>query len=166
VRHFVADAPPTQAVGAVEARLRETNGDLGEAALALIRLPQAWTPLVKFRTPFDYSVAYIRLLDMPVDKNSPLPGALNTLAQPVWGAPLPNGWPDAAESWVAPEAMIRRIDWAYGLSAHLGDRDPVDLADMALGPFLRPATIAAMRGAGSRRDALTLLLTSPEFFRR
>jgi uncharacterized protein (DUF1800 family) len=166
VRHFVADAPPPPAVAAIEARLHDTQGDLGEAALALIRLPQAWTPLTKFRTPFDYTVACIRLLDLPVDKASPVPSALNTLAQPVWGAPLPNGWPDTAENWAAPEAVIRRIDWAFGLSAHLGDRDPIEIAEAALGPYARPATLAAMRGAGSRRDAATLLLTSPEFFRR
>jgi uncharacterized protein (DUF1800 family) len=166
VRHFVADAPPPQAVGAIEACLHDTNGDLGAAALALIKLPQAWSALAKFRTPFDYSVACARLLDLPVDKASPLPGALNSMAQPVWGAPLPNGWPDSAESWTAPEAMMRRIDWAYGVSAHLGERDPLELADEGLGPYLRPATLAAMHGAGSRRDAMTLLLTSPEFFRR
>jgi uncharacterized protein (DUF1800 family) len=166
VRHFVADTPPPQAVTAIEARLHETNGDLGEAALALIKLPQAWLALTKFRTPFDYSVACVRLLDMPVDKASPVPGALNTMAQPVWGAPLPNGWPDSAESWSAPEAMMRRIDWAYGISAHLAEHDPLELADAGLGPNLRAATLAAMHGAGSRRDAMTLLLTSPEFFRR
>jgi uncharacterized protein (DUF1800 family) len=62
--------------------------------------------------------------------------------------------------------MIRRIDWAYGISAHIGDRDPLAMADASLGPFLQPATRDAMRNAGSRRDALTLLLASPEFGKR
>jgi uncharacterized protein (DUF1800 family) len=62
--------------------------------------------------------------------------------------------------------MVRRIDWGLAMAAHLGDRDPIELAGANLGPLLRPATLAAMRGAGSRRDALTLLLASPEFQRR
>jgi uncharacterized protein (DUF1800 family) len=62
--------------------------------------------------------------------------------------------------------MIRRIDWGYAMAAHLGDRDPIALAADTLGPGLHPATLAAMRNAGSRRDALALLLASPEFQRR
>jgi uncharacterized protein (DUF1800 family) len=35
-----------------------------------------------------------------------------------------------------------------------------------MGPLLRPATVDAMAQAGSRREALTLFLVSPEFQRR
>jgi uncharacterized protein (DUF1800 family) len=62
--------------------------------------------------------------------------------------------------------MLRRIDWASGFAGHVGERDVIDVADTALGPLLRPATLGAIRRAGSRRDAMTLLLTSPEFQRR
>ena len=61
---------------------------------------------------------------------------------------------------------MRRVDWAYGFAARIGERDPVELADAVLGPLLHDTTLAAMRHAGSRRDAMTLLLTSPEFQRR
>jgi uncharacterized protein (DUF1800 family) len=167
VRHFVADSPPPEAVRVVEARLHDTGGDLGEAARALVRLPQAWVAGTKFRTPFDFTVATHRLLDfLPPDKPPFLPGAMNALAQPVWNAPLPNGWPDSAADWAAPDAMIRRIDWGYAMAGHLGDRDPVALAADTLGPTLRPATLAAMRNAGSRRESLAMLLASPEFQRR
>jgi uncharacterized protein (DUF1800 family) len=167
VCHFVADTPPPEAVRTVDARMHDTNGDLGEAARALVRLPQAWSPGTKFRTPFDYTVATHRLMDfMPPETPPFLPGAMGALSQPVWGAPLPNGWPDRAQDWTAPDAMIRRIDWAYAMAGHLGDRNPVDLAVTALGPAMKPATLAAMRNAGSRRDAFALLLTSPEFQRR
>jgi uncharacterized protein (DUF1800 family) len=167
VCHFVADTPPPDAVRSIEARLHDTNGDLGEAARALVRLPQAWNPGTKFRTPFDFTVATHRLMDfMPAEEPPFLPNAMNALSQPVWGAPLPNGWPDRAQDWTAPDAVIRRIDWAYAMAGHLGDRDPAALAGIALGPAMNPATVAAMRNAGSRRDALALLLTSPEFQRR
>jgi uncharacterized protein (DUF1800 family) len=61
---------------------------------------------------------------------------------------------------------MRRVDWAYGFSGRIGDNDPVELADAVLGPLLHDQTLTAMRHAGSRRDATTLLLTSPEFQRR
>ena len=103
---------------------------------------------------------------MPADKQPSLGAALTTLGQPLWTAPLPNGWADAAAEWTAPEAMMRRIDWSYALAGRAGDHDPAAVADAALGALLTARTRDAMRGAGSRRDALTLLFTSPEFQRR
>lgn len=166
VRHFVADDPPPCAVRTIEDVLRDTDGDLGAASIALLHLPEAWTPLTKLRSPVDFAVAALRALDLPPDKRLPLRGALQALGQPLWNAPLPNGWPDVAAEWSAPEAVMRRIDWSQALASRAGDQDPASIADAALGPLLRPETRDAMRHAGSRHDALTLLLTSPEFQRR
>ncbi len=165
VGHFVSDTPPPDAVRTIEGVLRDTGGDLGEATLALIDLRQAWTPLAKLRTPQDFAVATLRALDLPPDKMPPLQGAFANLGQPLWNAKLPDGYKDTAEEWVAPEALVRRIDWTHGVAGR-ADRDAAEVAQSALGPLLRPSTAAALRTAGSRRDALTLLLTSPEFMRR
>jgi uncharacterized protein (DUF1800 family) len=62
--------------------------------------------------------------------------------------------------------MLRRVDWVYGLSARVSAPEPMVVADASLGPLLSQATADAIRGAGSRRDAMTLLLASPEFQRR
>jgi uncharacterized protein (DUF1800 family) len=165
VRHFVADDPPPDAVRTVEAVLRDTKGDLGAASAALVTLDGAWQPGTKLRTPMDFVVASVRALDIPPDK-VPMLGILGGLGQPLWTAPAPNGWPDRAADWAAPEAMLRRVDWASGFAGRIGDQDVVEVADNALGPLLRPETSEAIRRAGSRRDAMTLLLTSPEFQRR
>lgn len=165
VRHFVADDPPPAAVRAIEAVLRDTRGNLGAASAALVNLDAAWEPATKLRTPIDYVVASVRALDLPPDQ-VPLLGTLTGLGQPMWAAPAPNGWPDRAADWAAPEAMLRRIDWASGFAGRIGDRDVAEVADTTLGPLLRPETLEAIRRAGSRRDAMTLLLTSPEFQRR
>ena len=166
VRHFVADEPPPGAVRAIEGVLRDTGGDLGAASVALIGLEAAWAPLAKLRTPLDYTVATLRALDLPADKQVPLQGALGTLGQPLWNAPLPNGWADVAADWAGPEAAMRRIDWTHDVAGRAGDRDPAEIATAALGPLLRERTRDAIRTAGSRRDGMTLLLTSPEFQRR
>jgi uncharacterized protein (DUF1800 family) len=165
VRHFVADDPTPGAIRTIEAVLRDTRGDLGAASAALVKLDDAWQPGTKLRTPMEYVVASVRALDLPPDQ-VPMLGILGGLGQPLWTAPAPNGWPDRAADWAAPEAMLRRIDWASGFAGRIGDRDVVEIADTALGPLLRPETSEAIRRAGSRRDAMTLLLTSPEFQRR
>ncbi len=165
VRHFVADDPPADAVGAIEAVLRDTRGDLGAASAALVHLDAAWQPGTKLRTPIEYVIAGARALDVPPNE-MPMLGILAGLGQPLWAAPAPNGWPDRAADWAAPEAMVRRIDWASGFAGRIGERDVLEIADTTMGPLLRPETHEAIRRAGSRREAMTLLLTSPEFQRR
>jgi uncharacterized protein (DUF1800 family) len=165
-RHFIADTPPAEAVAALAGVLGRTGGDLKAAALALLGLKEAWRPLTKLRTPFDYVVAVLRALDLPADRRPDVPGVMAGLGQGLHDAPLPNGWPDDAADWAAPEAMMRRVDWAYGVSARAPGRDPAALARESLGPLLSDATGRAVAGAGSRREAMTLLLAAPEFQRR
>ncbi|HEY3849308.1 MAG TPA: DUF1800 domain-containing protein [Acetobacteraceae bacterium] len=171
-RHFVADDPPPDAVRHIEGALRDTGGNLGAAAGSLITLDAAWQPGGKLRNPQDYVIACLRALDLPPEQRTGmnLLGILGGLGQPFWNAPQPNGWSDRASEWAAPEAMMRRIDWAYGVAGRVAGpqsgRDAAELADASLGPLLTADTLLAVRRAGSRRDAMTLLLTAPEFQRR
>jgi uncharacterized protein (DUF1800 family) len=168
VRHFVADDPPPEAVRAVFAALRDSRGDLGAATRALIALPAAWAPpLSKLRTPNDYVVAVLRAVEAPADQSERMAmGTLNYLGQPLWGARAPIGWPDVAADWAVPETMLRRVEWANGVSARGAGRDAAELAEAVLGPLVRPETLRASARAGSAREALTIVLTSPEFHRR
>lgn len=166
VRQFVADDPPPDAVRRIEGVLRDTRGDLGAASAALVDLPGAWQPGAKFRTPQDFVIASARALGLDGAAIPNLAGTLAGLGQPVWNAPAPNGWSDQATDWAGPEALMRRIDWSYGFAGRIGNRDPAELAEATLGPLLRTDTLSAMRHAGSRREAFTLLLTAPDFQRR
>lgn len=166
LRHFVADDPAADDIRQIEGALRDSHGDLAAAAAALVGLDSAWHPGGKLRTPQDFMIAAIRCLDLPDGRRPNLIGVLAGLGQPFLTAPAPNGWPDVATDWAAPEAILRRIDWANGFAGRLGSRDPMEIAETGLGPLLRPATRDAMGLAASRRDAFTLLLASPEFQRR
>ncbi len=164
-RHFVADDPPPEAVRAVEQALARSGGNLGTAAEALVRTSQAWDPpLTKFRAPQDFVLAAARAAGS--QRPDVVLGGLAALGQTLWSAPQPNGWPDRREEWAAPEALMRRVDWAYTFTGRGERRDPAAVTEAALGPFARAETVAAMRGAGSVRDALTLLFGSPEFMHR
>jgi uncharacterized protein (DUF1800 family) len=167
VRHFGTDDPPDSAVRRVEAALGRSHGDLKAASLELTRLPEAWQPLTKLRSPADYIVAVLRAVDLPPDKRPPdVPGLMAGLGQPLFTAPLPNGWPDAATEWAGSEAMLRRVDWVYGFTGRVATMDAQEVATNALGPLLSETTMTEISHAGSRRDAMTLLLASPEFQRR
>ena len=166
VRHFVADTPPPDAVRRIQTVLRDTGGDLRAAAIALVRLDAAWRPGTKLRTPQEFVVATFRLLEVDGMQEPNLLQPLAGLGQPFCAAPQPNGWSDQAAEWAGPEAMMRRIDWAFGVANRAGNPEPQELAEAALGGLLRAETAAAIRRAPSRREAMTLLLTSPEFQRR
>ena len=166
VQHFVADDPPPADIRRIEGVLRDTDGDLGQAAAALLTLPSAWRPLAKLRSPQDYVLAALRAADLPEGNRPDGAAIMRGLGQPVFGAPFPIGWPDRAPDWAGPEAMMRRVDWSYGFSGRAAALDPAAVADASLGPLLTPATAQAIARAGSRRDGLTLLFTSPEFQRR
>ena len=165
VRHFVADAPPPEAVRHIESVLRASHGDLRAAALAVIALPGAWEPLAKLRSPMDYMVAVMRALDLPAATRPGLRGVPARLGQPFLSAPLPNGWPDTATDWAGGEGLLRRIDWAWSVAGQV-QPDPEALAEASLGPLLSAATRAQIHTAGSRREAVALLFAAPEFQRR
>jgi uncharacterized protein (DUF1800 family) len=166
VRHFVADDPPPSDVHRIETVLRDTQGDLHAASLALIELQDAWIPAAKLRAPQDYVIACLRALGANPDQVPNLGAVMSGLGQGLFQAPFPIGWPDRAADWAGPEAMLQRVDFVYAFAGRYGGLDPIEVADTSLGPLLNQDTRDQMRGAGSRRDAMTLLLASPDFMRR
>ena len=106
VRYFVADDPPDMAVRRIEGVLRDSGGNLGAAAEALVTLDVAWEPASKLRTPQDFVIAALRALDLSDEELAtvPLQAILAGQGQPFRAAPQPNGWPDRAGDWAAPEA--------------------------------------------------------------
>ncbi len=169
VTHFVADNPPPAAVARIAAVLRDSGGALAEAYAALVDLRAAWIPGQKLKTPFEYMVSTLRAAPPPADvPHGFYESMLNRLGQPLWMAPLPNGWPDQAANWAGADAIMARIDFAFAYAGRYDQAglQPGDIANAALGPLLRPATSYAIASAGSRQEALTLLFSSPEFQRR
>jgi len=166
VRHFASDDPAPADVERIAGVLRDTRGDLAAAARAVVRLPAAWRGLSKLRAPWDYAVAVVRALDLAEGNRPDLLAVMSGLGQPFMAPPLPNGWPDTAGAWTDGELLLRRADWALAVSGRAATADPAALAQASLGDLLRPATLRAVQHATSRREALALLLASPEFLRR
>jgi uncharacterized protein (DUF1800 family) len=93
-------------------------------------------------------------------------GAMRMLTQQLLEAPAPAGWPDDPAYWRSPEVLKRRLRWLPRLIGQIPADDPVALAERALGPLARPETLATMRLASNRQEAMGLILASPEFNRR
>jgi uncharacterized protein (DUF1800 family) len=166
-RHFVADEPPPALVARLQRTFQGTNGDLGEVAKTLVLAPEAWSPqAVKFKTPYEFLVSAWRAAGVSPDTLQQV-GILNALGQKPFSAPSPKGWPEDAETWCAPDAVIKRMAWTQNLAAQsLNGRDPVQMAHDALGARLTPLVATAIERAETREEGLAILLMSPEFQRR
>ena len=167
-RHFVADEPSKALVGRLEAAWRSSNGDLSRVAEALISAPQAWEPtLAKFKTPYEFIVSSYRAAGAQPENFTRIAPILTALGQKPFSPASPRGWPEDAQSWAAPDAIVKRMQFAQAFSsAAVRDRDPKALAAEALGARLTPDTAKAVAHAESRAEGLALLLMSPEFQRR
>ncbi len=168
VRHFVSDDPPQDAVERVAKAFRESEGDLPAVHRALIELPQAWAqPTAKFKTPHEFVVSTFRMLDFVPEQPRQVAASFQLLGQRPYSPGSPAGWPDTADQWDGPDALLKRIEWATAVGERVGARvPPLDLSEQALGETLHERTRTAISRAASAAQGVTLLLVSPEFQRR
>ena len=167
-RHFVADEPSPALVARLEAAWSASGGDLAKVAEALVSAPEAWDPAqAKFKTPYEFIVSSYRAAGAQPTDFMRIAPILTALGQKPFSPPSPKGWPDDAVSWAAPDAIVKRMQFAQAFSgAAVRERDPKALAADALGARLTPDTAKAVARAESRAEGFALLLMSPEFQRR
>jgi uncharacterized protein (DUF1800 family) len=166
-RHFAGDTPPPALVARLEADFLRTGGDLASLTRTLIDSPEAWTPgPVKFRTPFEWLIASLRLTGAESLERRRVLGALTELGQVPWRAPSPAGYDDVAGSWAGPDALLRRVELAERIARDAPIEGVVARAEAAFPGALSDATRTQLTRAESGRQALVLLLVSPEMMRR
>ena len=166
-RHFIADNPPPPAVARLAEVFARSDGDLAAVTLALVDSPEAWAePLAKVKTPNEFVVSALRASGFH-GRPEALLGALRRLGQAPFNAPSPAGWPDTADQWIGPEAVLHRAEWALALALRLGGaNDPGDLLTETIGPVATAETKTAVARAPSAADAAALVFASAEFQRR
>ena len=164
-RHFVADEPPPELVNRLRTTFSDTDGDLKQLARTLILAEESWTPArTKLKRPCEWHIAALRLTGSHGRVASFMTGQ-TLLGEPLWRPSAPNGFSDYAAAWI--DGLAERADIASNFAVRVADRlDPKALVDEGLGPLASPQTREAVGRAGSRAQALALLLMSPEFLRR
>lgn len=162
-RHFVADDPPAELVARLERQFLESDGNLPDLYRELINAPEAWNrKQLKFTTPFDWTVASLRALQLHDVPARNIDGLLRNLGQELWKPGAPAGFEDRATRWAAPDALYRRVEAADRLARFTGAIDPRALALQIYGELLTETTSTALRRAESPAEAMALLLVSPE----
>ena len=165
VRHFVADDPPEDAIDRVARVFSASDGHLPSVHAALLDLEQTWDRRHrKLKTPNELVVSSLRGLGLPRLPEKPLLGSLKLLDQFPFTAPSPAGWPDTAEHWGSPNAILQRIDWGTRLGERVGSaREPRAMLAHMTGPASRQVLQISVERAASAAQGLALVLAGPDF---
>ena len=163
-RFFVADQPPPDLVTRLTHTFLSSRGDMRVVMKLLLESSDFWQPENRlFKTPMDYACSALAATqDASAMSESPdrrglvmALGFLDNAGQPLHRWQTPDGYPFDTATWLVPEALTRRADFALALS-----RQKPELEFLA--PYLSPATRATL---AAERPALRagLALASPDF---
>ena len=155
---FVADAPPPALVEQLARSFLSSGGDSRALLRTLVQSGAFWEPAnTLFKTPFDYACSALAACGGPQDARE-FTQTLNLLqgaGQGVLRWPTPDGYKTDRATWLAPEALTHRADYALGLARR---NPPVDF----LTEFMQPATLRHIDAQPAPLRA-GLLLASREF---
>jgi uncharacterized protein (DUF1800 family) len=169
---FVADKPSAALVKQLAATFSQTQGDIRAVMTALVSSHEFWrADNTLLKTPLDFACSALvvsnaqqnpsEAAQRPRDAAFTL-GFLAQAGQPMHQWQTPDGYKTDAATWLAPEAMTRRADFALTLAQRL----KLQAADTAyLLPFFKPTTNARISGQPLREQA-GLALASPDFMRK
>ena len=158
---FVADEPPPALVERLTQRYLATEGDIRAVMQTLIESPETWAPENQlFKTPMDYACSVLSVLgpgDHPAQMRQ-AQGFLRNAGQALHGWITPDGYGTSAATWLSPEALTRRIDFAMQAGRSVPQPE-------ALAPWL-PAQTWARIASEPERNQAGLALASPAWMRK
>ena len=176
-RRFISDDPPASIVKKGADAFRQSDGDIRTVLRTLIDSAEFFSPesyRAKVKKPLEYVASALRVTGAEVQLSHQLLRYLARMGEPLFLAQPPTGYPDVAPSWVSPDMLLTRMNFASDLTTNRlpGARvqpellqDTETFARLAAPGALSPATKAALAETRGP-ESIALLLAAPEFQRR
>ena len=158
---FVADKPSEVLVNRLTKTFLSSQGDIRAVMRTLVESQEFWASDNQlFKTPRDFVCSALTAAGGVRDKRDigQSLGFLSQAGQAVHGWQTPDGYKTDAATWLAPEALTRRADFALGIAGRMPE--PV---------FLLPFLDNAERERIARESTplrTGLILASPSFMRK
>lgn len=163
---FVSDQPGAELVQQLASSFLSSQGDLRVVMRRLLQSADFWAPENRlFKTPLDFAVSALASVQdasggapataLDRDRIGMTLAFLDEVGQPMHNWQTPDGYRFDAATWMVPEALTRRADFALALAR----RSPEPA-------FLRPYLSAATLDNIARSPAALragLMLASPDF---
>lgn len=170
-QYFVADEPPPSLVDKLATRFTQTRGDIRSVLTTLFSSPEFWDVKyrnAKFKSPFRYTISALRATGMHVDE--PFAALriqlfLNQQGQPLYQCQTPDGYKNTRETWLNPDGLMKRMDFATKLAAAQRRVAPMDyryVLGTVNGGKLSPKTEQAIAKIPEAQRTAALI-GSPEF---
>jgi len=119
VRHFVSDTPPPALVDRVAAAFTKSDGDIRETLKAIFfskEFNSTEAYRVKIKRPFELVISAIRTLGADTNGGPGTHRWIERMGEPLYGFQTPNGYSDAAESWVNTGGLLERMNFGLALA--------------------------------------------------
>jgi uncharacterized protein (DUF1800 family) len=119
VRHFVSDNPPQALVDRAAATFTKTDGDIRETLKTIFfskEFNSAESYRAKIKRPFELVISAIRTLGAETNGGPQTHQWIARMGEPLYGFQTPNGYSDAAESWVNTGALLERMNFGLALA--------------------------------------------------
>ena len=158
---FVSDKPSQALVNKLAGSFTASQGDMRVVMRTLIESDAFWqADQTLFKTPFDFACSALLALGGPQERRDMAQtlNFLNNAGQPVQGWQTPDGYKTDAATWLSPEALTRRADFAVAVAKQAPEPE-------FLNAFLSTATRQRI-GQEPTRLRTGLMLASPDFMRK
>jgi uncharacterized protein (DUF1800 family) len=133
VRHFVSDTPPPALVNRVAAAFTKSDGDIREMLKAIFFANEFYSPeayRAKVKRPFELAISAIRILGADTNGGPGTHQWIARMGEPLYGFQTPNGYSDAAESWVNTGGLLERMNFGVALAGNRIAGIKVDLTQV------------------------------------
>jgi uncharacterized protein (DUF1800 family) len=177
VRRFVADEPPASVVNRAADTFHRSDGDIRAILRAIVGAPEFYAPEVykaKVKKPLEFVASALRITQAETRVTHQLLRYLGRMGEPLFLAQPPTGYPDIGNSWISPDMLLTRMNFASDLVGNRLNgtrvqadalRDTEGFIRLIAPDGLSRATRMALAETADR-DTPALLLAAPEFQRR
>jgi len=176
-RRFIADDPPRAIVERAADTFRSSDGDMRTMLRTIIDSPEFFSPefyRAKVKKPLEFAASALRITGADVRVTPQLIRYLGRMGEPLFLAQPPTGYPDLASSWISPDMLLTRMNFAADLVTNRLEgarvapealRDSQALIRLVAPDSLSPASRRVLADI-DEKEAPAMLLAAPEFQRR
>jgi uncharacterized protein (DUF1800 family) len=118
-QHFVSDDPPETLVKRMSKTFEKSKGDIRAVMTTMIYSPEFWSRTAfraKVKTPFELVASTVRALGADVDQPLQMAQWVARIGEPLYQCLTPNGYSDAASTWVSTGSLLNRMNFAVALT--------------------------------------------------
>jgi uncharacterized protein (DUF1800 family) len=118
-QHFVSDNPPEALVKRMTKTFEKSKGDIRAVMTTMIYSPEFWSRAAfraKVKTPLELVASTVRALGADVDQPLQMAQWVARIGEPLYQCPTPNGYSDAASSWINTGSLLNRMNFAVALT--------------------------------------------------